>query len=107
MNQSAKTQAVIVRNGVVVAQVMTAAKNGEVVSYGFHKAIGGNLVETGKGKISRAQKYIGNDELMDLVEISQACAQEGRIYRARMALNPRKVIEKPKPTMLDQLLASS
>lgn len=68
MNQSAKTQAVIVRNGIVVAQVVTAAKNGEVVSYGFHKATGGSLVETGKAKISRAQKYIGNDELMASLE---------------------------------------
>lgn len=51
--------------------------------------------------------YWLNTERMDLVAISQACAQDGRIYRARMALNPRKVIEKPKPTMWDQLLSSS
>lgn len=73
----AKTQAVLVSGGRVVAEATTSAKNGDVVSYGFEKAQGGNLVQLGTAKVSRAKKYLGNSELMESLQYRLALVNFG------------------------------
>ena len=63
-----KTTAVLLRAGCVVAQCKTAARGGEVLSYGFERVRGGALLELGRAKVSRAQKYLGDRELMASLE---------------------------------------
>ena len=66
-NMSAeKTTAVIIRNGVAMAQTKTAAGNGERVHYGWDTINNGKAIhEIGTGKISRAKKWLDDDELME------------------------------------------
>ena len=67
--------AVIIRAGRPVAQVVTNGKNGEVVRYGY-KLIDNNfdanrakdLIVVGEGKISRAKKYLEDNDLIYSLE---------------------------------------
>lgn len=55
MNAS-KSPAYLIRNGLPVAIADTAAKNGEVVSFGF-EVLDGCIHEVGRAKVSRAKKW--------------------------------------------------
>lgn len=55
MNDS-KTSAYLIRAGRVVAIADTAAKSGDVVSYGF-TVLDDCIHEVGKAKVSRAKKW--------------------------------------------------
>ncbi|RLJ20015.1 hypothetical protein DJ031_06815 [bacterium endosymbiont of Escarpia laminata] len=70
-----RTTAAIVSELGVVALVKTNGKNGENVRYGFNltnNALDANrekdLVSVGEGKISRAKKYLADDERMECVD---------------------------------------
>jgi hypothetical protein len=56
--------AVLIRAGRPVAQCVSAYPAGTVVAYGFARARGGNLVEVGRAKLSRARRYLDDRELM-------------------------------------------
>ncbi len=64
----AKTTAVLIRAGRAVAQCETAARDGDVLSYGFERVRGGALLEIGRAKVSRARKYLGDAELMSALD---------------------------------------
>ena len=64
-NNTEKTEAVIIRNGYPVARTKSAAKNGDYVDYGWETVDDDwAILKIGEGKISRAKKWLGNDELM-------------------------------------------
>ena len=71
-----KTTAVLIEAGHVVAQTVTAAKSGEVVSYGWQQS-GNTLVQVGMVKISRARRYLDNRELMLSLENRVALVNRG------------------------------
>lgn len=57
MNAS-KSPAYLIRNGIPVAVAYTAARSGEVVSFGFDVLDGGRCIhEVGRAKVSRAKKW--------------------------------------------------
>ena len=65
-----KSKAVILRAGRPVALTETAAKNGDVVYYGWDTLNGGTALHSvGRGKISRAKKWIDDDALMYALEM--------------------------------------
>ena len=65
-----KSEAVILRAGRPVALTETAAKNGDVVYYGWDTVNDGMALHSvGRGKISRAKKWLGDKELMYALEM--------------------------------------
>lgn len=62
---NAKRYAVLLENGAIIGEALTAATNGSVVSYG--KALpGGGLHEVGRAKISRNARKLWLSDLFGM-----------------------------------------
>ena len=60
-----KREAVILVAGRVVGRVLTSFKNGQMVCFGRELAEGGNLIQLGLGKISRAHQHLKTSHEQD------------------------------------------
>lgn len=75
---TAKTEAVLIRAGRVVARTTTAARAGDVVNYGWARCAGGSAIhEVGTAKVSRARKYLLDNDLMLSLDDKEAFVNNG------------------------------
>lgn len=74
--ETKKTRAVLVQAGQVVAQTYTTARAGDTVSYGWERA-GGAIHAVGRARVSRAKRYLNDNELMLSLEDKVALVNRG------------------------------
>lgn len=68
-----KSTAVLVRDGVAVAQTSTSARGGELVEVSFAQTFGVARVSGGVAKVSRNRRYLGDDELLEALPHAVVC----------------------------------
>jgi hypothetical protein len=73
-SMNAKTEAVLIREGRVIARTTTGARG--VVSYGWDR-VDGAIHIVGTARVSRARKYLGDKKIMGTLKHNVAFVNDG------------------------------